>query len=87
MVKRNSVSSVILYSSAPSATGRKKRKAIQGGKDNQQMGGSSGEYLIPTVKGSSLGHMYLLSCFCFLALPRYFRLRADGFSCKVITFS
>ena len=46
----NSVSSVVLYDSAPSTSRRIKRKAIRGGKDNQQTESSSGEYLIPAVK-------------------------------------
>ena len=48
----------------------KKRKAIRGGKDNQQTGGSSGEYLIPAVKSFSFDHVYSRSCFYFLALFR-----------------
>ena len=73
----SSVSSVVLYDSAPSASRRKKRKAMRGGKDNQQTGGLSGEYLITAVKSFSLGHVYSWSCFYFLALFRYFRLRGD----------
>ena len=72
----SSVSSVVLYD-APRASRRKKRKAIRGGRDNQQTGCLSGEYLIPAVKSFSLGHVYLWSCFYLLALFCYFRLRGD----------
>ena len=61
----SSVSSVVLYDSAPSASRRKKRKAIRGGKDNQQTGCLSGEYLIPALNSFSLGHLYSWSCFSF----------------------
>ena len=59
-----SVSSVVLYD-APRESRRKKRKAIRGGKDNQQTGCLSGEYLIPALNSFSLGHVYSWSCFSF----------------------